>query len=105
MVAGKLCRFSTDEKYAYFSTIIQSDEVLKSELQFSSLNNLHIWVNSVYVDMIEKQKYAWYDFNRNTEHAGRSVFINLKEGDNRILILVEGANYSGDGFYSHIKRQ
>ncbi len=54
--------------------------------------------------MIEKQKYAWYDFNRNPEHTGRSIPVKLKDGDNRILILVEGANYSGDGFYSLLKR-
>ena len=103
VVAGMLCRYSSEENFAYFSTTIQKDEKDKAELLFSSLNNLHIWVNAVYIGMIEKQKYAWYDFDRIPEHIGRSIPINLEEGDNRLLILVEGANYSGDGFYSMIE--
>jgi len=104
VVAGKICRYSTDQKFAYFSTDIQSKNDIQTEIQFSSLNNLHVWVNSSYVGAIEKQRHAWFDFFQNPDHAGNSLQITLSKGKNRIMVLVEGANYSGDGFYSHIKK-
>lgn len=104
LVAGKVCRYSSDQKFAYFSTQINSEKKLQTEIQFSSLNNLSVWVNSKYIGEIEKQKHAWFDFFQNPEHAGNSLPITLRKGTNRILLVVEGANYSGDGFYSHIKK-
>lgn len=104
IVAGKICRYTTNEKFAYFSTTISYDKATKANLMFSTLNNLHVWVNSEYLGMVDKQKYAWYDFDTNMDHNGRSIPVIFKKGTNRILILVEGANYSGDGFYSKIKK-
>lgn len=104
LLAGKLCRYSTNEKTAYFSTDIDSEKNTQTEIQFSSLNNLHIWVNSKYVGVIEAQKHAWFDSFQKPEHAGNSLPILLRKGTNRILVLVEGGNYSGDGFYSHMKK-
>jgi len=103
LLAGKICRFSTDQKLAYFSSQVNSEKNTQTEIQFSSLNNLHIWVNSKYAGAIEKQKHAWFDFFQEPEHAGNSLPISLRKGTNRILVLVEGGNYSGDGFYSRIK--
>jgi hypothetical protein len=105
VIAGKICRYSTDQKFAYFSTYIDSEENREAEIQFSSLNNLHIWVNSKYLGSIEAQKYAWFDYLQNPKHAGNSLPISLRKGTNRILVLVEGANYSGDGFYSYIMQK
>ncbi len=102
VLAGKICRYSSDQKFAYFSTKIQSKNEVQTEIQFSSLNNLLIWVNSKYVGAIEKQRHAWFDFFQDPDHAGNSLQIRLNKGTNRILVLVEGANYSGDGFYSYI---
>lgn len=104
LVAGKICRFSTNQKLAYFSTQVNSEKNTQTEVQFSSLNNLHVWVNSKYIGTIEKQRHAWFDFFQNPEHVGNNLPIVLRKGTNRILVLVEGGNYSGDGFYSFIKK-
>jgi hypothetical protein len=104
LVVGKICRYSTNQRYAYFSTTVETDTATIGELTFSSLNNLQVWVNSKFIGSVEKQKYAWYDFVKNPEHKGKSLPIKLRKGTNTILILVEGANYSGDGFYAQIKK-
>lgn len=104
LVAGKVCRYATDEKLAYFSTEIDSEKQWQTEIQFSSLNNLHVWVNSTYTGTVEKQRHAWFDAFQNAEHAGNSLPITLHKGSNRILVLVEGGNYSGDGLYARIKK-
>ena len=104
VIAGRITRYSTEEKYAYFLTEITSEENVMADMQFSTLNKLHVWVNSEYAGMIENQPYAWYDFFLNPEHKGNSLAINLQEGANKILVLVEGGNYGGDGFYAYIKK-
>lgn len=104
LLAGKLCRYSTDQKWAYFSTQIDSDKNLQTEIQFSSMNNLQVWVNSNFVGNIEKQRNAWFDFFQNPEHSGNRLPIELRKGTNQILVLVEGGNYSGDGFYAYVKK-
>lgn len=103
LVAGKVCRYATDEKLAYFSTEIDSEKQTQTEIQFSSMNTLHVWVNSTYVGVIEKQRHAWFDAFQEEAHAGNGLPIALQKGKNRILVLVEGGNYSGDGFYAHMK--
>ncbi|MFD2587956.1 hypothetical protein ACFSQJ_13505 [Croceitalea marina] len=102
LLAGKISRFKTNQKLVYFSTQINSNKNKQIKIHFGSLNNLHVWVNSNYIGLIEKQKLAWFDFFENSEHSGQSLPITLDKGANRILVLVEGGNYSGDGFYSHV---
>ena len=104
LLAGKICRYATNQKLAYFSTHVDSKKNTQTEIQFSSLNTLHVWINSKYVGIIEAQKHAWYDSFQNPVHAGNSLPILLRKGRNRILVLVKGGNYSGDGFYSNIKK-
>lgn len=103
LLVGKVSRFTTDQKFTYFSTEIDCNKNLQTEIQLSSLNNLHVWVNSKYIGTIEKQKFAWYDFVENPNHSGHGLPITLDKGTNQILVLVEGGNYSGDGFFAHIK--
>lgn len=104
LVAGKISRYATGEKLAYFSTTIHSEKKTQTEIQFSSLNNLHVWVNSAHVGTIEKQRHAWFDAFQEPEHAGNGLPIILQKGKNRILVLVEGGNYSGDGFYASVTK-
>ena len=104
LLAGKLCRYSTDQKLAYFSTQIDSDKNLQTVIEFSSKNNLQVWVNSNFVGNIEKQRNAWFDFFQNPEHSGNRLPIELRKGTNQILVLVEGGNYSGDGVYAYVKK-
>ena len=105
VLAGKVCRYTTREKYAYFSTEIPAQIQRTGRLEFSSVNNLHVWVNSVYAGSIGKQQYAWYDFLNNSEHNGKGLDVVFEEGTNKILVLVEGGQYGGDGFYMHVEKE
>ena len=102
-VAGKICRYSTDEKYCYYLTEINSVDEGTFSLKFSSTDILHIWVNDRYEGKIENQMYVWYDFFRNPDHSGNEIKVELKKGINKILLLVEGGHYGGDGFYTFLK--
>ena len=105
VLAGKVCRYTTPEKYAYFSTEIPVNNRGAGELQFSSVNNLYVWVNSKYAGSIERQRYAWYDFITNPEHKGKGLEVEFEKGANRVLVLVEGGQYGGDGFYMHVEKE
>ena len=104
VLAGKICRYSTDEKYGYFITEINSFNEGTYSLQFCSTDKLTVWVNGSNTGNIENRMYAWYDSFRNPDHSENEIKVKLKKGINKILVLVEGGHYGGDGFYAILKK-
>lgn len=103
MLAGHICEYDGPNHLAYFHSTLSSDIEKRATLSFSTTNRLHIWLNEVLIGTIPEQNYAWYDFWENSQHRGHSLNITLNPGDNDLLVLVNGGNYGGDGFYARIQ--
>jgi hypothetical protein len=102
LVTGRICRYTTDEKYAYFLASPASGKNTDAWLELSTTDEMGVWVNSVFIGNVPKQDYAWYDFSTNPKHKGCVLKIPLRSGRNHLLLCVKGGNYSGDGFYARI---
>jgi hypothetical protein len=102
LLTGRICRYSTDEKFAYFITRHTSAMDTDAWLEVSSTDEIGVWVNAVFIGNVPQQESAWYDFSINPEHKGSALKIPLRAGANAILFRVKGGNYSGDGLYARI---
>jgi hypothetical protein len=104
VISGKICDFNPPErKLAYFRTIIHSDKNSKAKLGFSSRSDLLIFVNGKPIGKINKVKHIWPDFWKVKRHTPMEIEISLIEGINHIVILVDGGQYPGCGFYAHLQ--
>ena len=104
VISGKICDFNPPErKLAYFRTIIHSDKNSKAKLGFSSRSDLMIFVNGKPIGKINKVKHIWPDFWKVKRHTPMELEILLIEGINHIVVLVDGGQYPGCGFYTHLQ--
>ncbi|MCP5101816.1 MAG: hypothetical protein GY950_00470 [bacterium] len=88
--------------YSYFHTAIQSDSKKEVRLQFSTANNLEVWVDNVLKGEAARGFTVWHDFWYNPGHQGTGITVTLKPGLNHIVVLVKGGRYGGDGFYAYL---
>ena len=105
VVGGRIIEWMSGRNDAYFYSEFTAETSRNAKLQFSTTNDLKVWVNSQYLGEISRTQFAWYDFWENPEHAGSELDITLNKGVNHILIFEQGLGfrgYSGDGFYARI---
>jgi len=105
VVSGRLTEFVGGKYSAYFHTTIHSDTAETVNWHTSSNEALSYWLNGEFLGYDEAARYAWYDFWKNPEHKGISGPINLKPGNNSLLICVRGGKYAGGGFFVHLGRE
>lgn len=104
IVSCEITDFTGGKNIAYFHTIIRSEKEQTINLHISSNEALAYWLNGEFLGYDYPLRYAWFDFWENPEHAGQSGPINLKEGENSLLIRVRGGKYAGGGFYARIEK-
>lgn len=101
VVSGMVCEYYSGKSKVYFHTEILSDNKKDTILEFSSTNNLTVWVNNAEVGKIRAQFLAWCDFWENPAHRTQKIKITLQPGKNHVLVLDNGRNYGGDGFFAY----
>lgn len=105
VVTGRIVDTHGPRTVAYFRTRIESDTPGPAILQLSSVDDLALWVNGRFHWFIPRLTRAWPDFWSNPEHQGRSIPIDLKAGDNEIVLRVRGGVYASGGFFARLKRR
>jgi len=105
VVSGRLTEFTGGRNIAYFHTVIHADSTEVVNLHTSSNEALAYWLNGEFLGYKFPARYAWHDFWKNPDHKGASKRIQLKPGENSLLIRVRGGKYAGGGFYAHIGRE
>lgn len=108
VVSGKIIEWQSARNYAYFHSEIVAENSKKVKLQFSTTNDLQVWLNGKPTGKIERKQFAWYDFRENPEHKVDELDVTLVKGTNHLLILDKGLGfkgYSGDGFYAKVAFQ
>ena len=105
VVSGKICDFNPPERqFAYFHTIVHSDKKSKVKLGFSSRSDLMVFANGESIGKINKVEHIWPDFWKLKRHTPTEIEILLVKGINHIVVLVNGGQYPGCGFYTHLQK-
>lgn len=102
VVTGRVVDFRGDDRVAYFHAEVPSDEDRAVELQFSTVDDLAIWVNGFFRGFAGRQGYAWSDAGSNPDHAPVRTRVTLRAGANHILVRVVGGTYATGGFFLRI---
>jgi hypothetical protein len=79
-------------------------------LHVSTTDELALWVNGDFYGFVYRDGYvssdndwnAWWDFWRNPDHAGRRVPIELRKGENRIVVRARNGQFASGGFFARI---
>lgn len=103
VVTARVVEFRGNRDRAYFATQIDIDEPGDYTLTVSSVDDLAFWIDGVFQGYLNRDRFAWYDFMVNDEHAGRSLPLTLDAGPHSLLIEVRGALYAGGAFFAGFK--
>jgi hypothetical protein len=102
VVTARVVDFHGPARVAYFRTSITAASRGRAELGLHSADDLAVWVNGRFRGFYARQPPAWFDFDRNPEHAGRTIPIDLVPGTNEIVLRVIGGVYASGGFFARI---
>jgi hypothetical protein len=102
VVTGTVVDYHGPKTVAYFRTRVAETATVERQLQFSTADDLAIWVNGRFHWFLARQAAAWFDFFLNPAHAGQSVPISLRPGINDIVIRVRGGVYATGGFFARV---
>ncbi len=101
VVTSRLVEFMGPRHRAYFHTTLHSDKAESIELQFSSVDELLLWVNGDFWGYLSPANAAWFDFWKNPEHANhrQAVQVQLRPGENHVLLMTNSGAYADAGFF------
>lgn len=102
VVTGRVVDYHGPNAVAYFRTTIDSPASGPSEVQFSTIDDLAVWLNGEFQAFVPRQAAAWFDMAVNPAHAGRRLPVVLKTGANDLIVRVRGGVYASGGFYSRL---
>ena len=105
VVTGRVVDFLGNRTVAYFATTIRVDEGERAKLEFSSIDNLAIWINGRFRGYGDRDTFAWYDFGKNPDHPPTGGSDSLQPGVNHVLVRVRGGQYATGGFFARVVRE
>jgi hypothetical protein len=102
VVTGKVVDFQGAKTVAYFRTRVLRRADGPAVLRISTADDLALWVNGRFAWFIPREDEAWFDFLRNTSHAGQSIPLELLAGENELVLRVRGGVYASGGFFARV---
>ncbi len=102
VLTSRIVEFMGARHRVYLHTMLRAEKAEEIELQFSSIDELLIWVNGEFWGYLAPANSAWYDFWKNPEHANprQTIRVQLHGGDNHLLVMVNGGAYADGGFFA-----
>ena len=104
VVTGRVVDYHGPATVAYFRTAVTSPANGDAELQFSTADDLAVWLNGEFQAFLARQDAAWFDFHSNPARAGRRLPVTLKAGVNDVVVRVRGGVYATGGFFARLAR-
>lgn len=104
VLTGRVTDFLGSKTVAYFATEIRVREGESAKLEFSSIDNLAVWVNGVFRGYGDRDQFAWHDFGKNPAHPPTAGSDSLAPGINHVLVRVRGGQYATGGFFARVVR-
>lgn len=110
VITGSITEYNGSRPIAYFRTRVHAAKEETVTLHLSTTDELALFVNGRFEGFIYRDGYvsgkndwnAWFDFWKNSEHAGRKVPINLKSGSNQIVLRVRNGQFASGGFFARM---
>jgi hypothetical protein len=102
VVTARVVDFHGPETVAYFRTTVSRPAPGPAALEFSTVDDLAIWVNGRFMGFYSRGRAAWFDFHRAPPHAGTSIPVALSAGENDVVIRVRGGVYASGGFFARV---
>jgi len=91
---------SSPHSIVYLRTNVSSPKMVARQLALCTANRMQIWVNGEYLAEVEPTNYIWSDFPTNPAHTGTRLDIELRPGENEIVIRLDGGRFAGGGFFA-----
>jgi hypothetical protein len=101
VLTGRVTEFYGDRTVAYFRTTIRIARGERARLEFSSIDDMAIWINGRFEGYLLRDDIAWHDFGRNPDHSPTD-WVDLGAGTHRVLIRVRGGQYATGGFFARV---
>jgi hypothetical protein len=105
VVTGRIVDYHGPNTVAYFRTRVTRASDGPAKLQISTADDLALWVNGRFAWFIPRGDAAWFDFSRNPSHAGRTIPLDLRAGENDLVFRARGGVYASGGFFARIADQ
>ncbi|WP_299112062.1 hypothetical protein [uncultured Winogradskyella sp.] len=107
VITGRVTEYDNENTVAYFKTNIVSDSEKEIILNFSTIDELTLFLNKRFIGRIYRDAYrspgndwnAWFDFYNNPKHKGRVYRAQLKKGVNELIIKVRNGQFASGGFF------
>jgi hypothetical protein len=104
VVTGTVTEFTGSRTVAYFRTTIEVPAGERAELQFSTIDDLALWLNRSFEGYAYRERFAWYDFRDNPDRPNGD-WLRLATGANHVLVRVRGGVYASGGFFARVVRE
>ncbi len=104
IATGTVVDYRGPDTVAYFRTVVVAGADGPGLLRFGSVDDLAVWINGRFVGFLSREDAAWFDHGRNRDHPGDDSSIDLKAGENVIVIRARGGTYASGGFFVRIEQ-
>jgi len=101
VLTGRHVDFQGPRTVAYFRTTVEVPQGPGSRLEFSTIDDLALWVDGAFAGYAEHDRFAHHDFGRNPRHPPTS-WIELGPGAHTVLVRVRGGRYASGGFFARL---
>lgn len=98
VITAKTVDYHGPRTVAYFRSQVHSDTEREAFLEFSTVDELGMWLNGRFWWFVPRTNAMWYDFATNPKHQGQRIPVTLHTGDNEIVLRVRGGIYASGGF-------
>ena len=102
VLTGKVTDYEGPRRVAYFHATVTSDTDREVPFGLSTVDNLSLWINGRFLGFLPRSNTAWWDFRTNEEHGGVRGSVQLRAGENHILVRVMGGTYATGGFFMSV---
>lgn len=103
VVTGAVVDTHGPRTVAYFRTRVPSEEGGRAVLHLSTIDPVALWVNGRFRGFYGPGDRAWPDFWRNPDHRGLRIPVDLRAGENHVVLRVRGGLYAGGGFFARME--
>ena len=105
VITAQVVDFLGPRTVAYFRTTIEVGANEVASLEFSTIDDMALWLNGKFEGYSYGERYAWYDFIENLNHpATPYAGLPLVPGTNEVVIRIRGGKYAAGGFYATVVR-
>jgi len=103
VVTGRVTEFLGSRTVAYFHTTVEVPAGETARIEFSSIDDLALWLDGRFDGYLTRDPVAWHDAGRNPDHPPTDV-LSIGPGTHELLIRVRGGQYATGGFFARLVR-